>query len=249
MQANTVLEVGLLLELSFHEMQLPNEIPVLILPQVTLFPGTMLPLHIFEPRYRRMLDGVLETHRMFSVAMQNPNRVRESPCKVAGLGLVRASVQNKNGTSNLILQGLARIKLLKVARYKPYRVHVMERIEPEDALQDEWLANLTSLMTDQVKELLETGYQLPTMILKKMTESQPSAPANPIEHLSVDSILKHLTELNSVEQMADMISSTLLTNPLHRQSILETPRLEQRLKALVGFLKEEIIRRNQSWNS
>ena len=86
--------------------KVPAEVPVMILPETTLFPRMTLPLRIFEPRYRQMLADTLASHRMFAVAMQKPGRVREIPSQVAGLGLIRASVANKNGTSNLILQGI-----------------------------------------------------------------------------------------------------------------------------------------------
>lgn len=53
-------------------MTLPTEVPVMVLPGATLFPSTTLPLLIFEDRYRSMLAHVLETHRMFSVALMKP---------------------------------------------------------------------------------------------------------------------------------------------------------------------------------
>ena len=59
------------------------------LPSATLFPQALLPLYIFEPRYRQMLADTLKHNRMFSVAMQKPGRTRETPCPVAGLGLIR----------------------------------------------------------------------------------------------------------------------------------------------------------------
>jgi len=97
------------------------------LPDAILFPQAMLPLYIFEPRYRRMLSDALGSHRMFSVAMQKPGRVRETPCRVAGLGLIRASVARNDGTSNLVLQGITRVELAETVRSRPYRVH---RIRP-----------------------------------------------------------------------------------------------------------------------
>src|SRR6266571_1584125 len=92
-------------------MKLPREVPVMTLPNAVLFPQALVPLYIFEPRYRQMLADALDSHRMFSVAMQKPDTTREAPCSVAGLGLIRASVLNKDGTSNLIIQGLARVRL------------------------------------------------------------------------------------------------------------------------------------------
>ena len=61
-------------------MELPDAVPVMTLPSATLFPQALLPLYIFEPRYRQMLADMLKSDRMFSVAMQKPGNKRESPC-------------------------------------------------------------------------------------------------------------------------------------------------------------------------
>src|SRR5205085_199730 len=108
-------------------MKIPQEVPVMTLPNATLFPQALLPLYIFEPRYRQMLADALHSNRMFSVAMQRPGSNRETPSPVAGLGLIRVSVGHQDGTSHLILQGLARVELKEAVRYKPYRV---QRIKP-----------------------------------------------------------------------------------------------------------------------
>src|ERR1043165_3333817 len=100
-------------------MKIPPEVPVMTLPNATLFPQALLPLYIFEPRYRQMLADALHSNRMFSVAMQRPGNSRETPAPIAGLGLVRVSVGHKDGTSHLILQGLARGELKETVRVKP----------------------------------------------------------------------------------------------------------------------------------
>src|ERR1051325_9805839 len=102
-------------------MKLPSEVAVMTLPNATLFPQALLPLYIFEPRYRQMLVDSLESTRMFTVAMQKPGRSRGTPSPIAGLGLIRVSVGHNDGTSHLILQGLARVELEETVRYKPYR--------------------------------------------------------------------------------------------------------------------------------
>jgi Lon protease-like protein len=91
------------------------------LPNATLFPQALLPLYIFEPRYRQMLADALNSNRMFSVAMQKQGSTRETPSPVAGLGLIRVSVGHRDGTSHLILQGLARVELEEAVKYKPYQ--------------------------------------------------------------------------------------------------------------------------------
>src|SRR5512139_302755 len=102
-------------------MKLPREAPVMTLPNATLFPQALLPLYIFEPRYRQMLADALHSNRVMSVAMRKAKTTRETPNEIAGVGLIRVAVTHKDGTSHLILQGLTRVKLGKVVRYRPYR--------------------------------------------------------------------------------------------------------------------------------
>ena len=105
------------------------------LPNATLFPQALLPLYIFEPRYRQMLADALHTNRMFSVAMQRPGDSREIPSPVAGLGLIRVSVGHRDGTSHLILQGIARVELeVHVLQHRAVacRICIRDVLEPHD---------------------------------------------------------------------------------------------------------------------
>src|SRR5687768_3852951 len=92
-----------------RSLNLPEHAPVMILPEATLFPHALLPLHIFEPRYRAMLAWTLERNRVFCVAKMKAGASEASSrhCfhETAGLGLVRACVQRPDGTSDLVLQG------------------------------------------------------------------------------------------------------------------------------------------------
>src|SRR5215831_19513620 len=136
-------------------MKIPREVPVMTLPNATLFPQALLPLYIFEPRYRQMLADALHSNRMFSVAMQKPGTTRESPSPVAGLGLIRVSVAHRDGTSHLVLQGLTRVELQETLRYKPYRV---QRIRP---LKTPPCDNVrVDALVAKVRELLEERIDL-----------------------------------------------------------------------------------------
>ena len=211
----------------------------MILPSTTLFPHAVLPLYIFEPRYRRMLQDVLHSHRMFCVAMRQPGgQQQERAASVGGLGVIRASVRHKDGTSNLILQGLARVELSPAVRYKPYRVH---RIRPLAAAGEASVAvdALVAKVHELVSERLHQGFQL----------SLPSLPepigADADQTTAVNSLrqfVRDLTALKEPDQLADLVTCTLLPNPLQRQTILETVPLEHRLRHLIHFLMAEIKR-------
>src|SRR5436190_7282696 len=191
-------------------MELPNEVPVMTLPRATLFPQALLPLYIFEPRYRQMLADSLKSKRMFSVAMQKPGISRESPCQVAGLGLIRVSVDHNDGTSHLILQGLTRVELRQTVQYKPYRVQCIKPLqaEPNDSVMvDALLAKVHEL----VQQRLETGpFPFPFPVVKKSGVSKSKASLSTPPNLSMKEILNYLENLPDADQVADLVSCALL---------------------------------------
>ncbi len=221
-------------------MELPNEVPVMTLPRATLFPQALLPLYIFEPRYRQMLTDTLQTQRMFSVAMQKPGRTRESPCQVAGLGLIRVSVDHQDGSSHLILQGLTRVELRRTVQYKPYRVQCIRPLQaaPNDSVMvDALLAKVHEL----VQERLATGpFPFPFPLVKNSQGAKQKASVATPPSLSAKEILKYLENLPDADQVADLVSCALLPEPEQRQTILETDELEARLRRLIHFHIGEI---------
>ncbi len=217
-------------------MDLPCETPVMTLPNV-LFPQAMLPLYIFEPRYRQMLRDALNTHRMFSIAMQKPGRTRETPSQVAGLGLIRVSVANKDGTSHLILQGLARVELAEAVQYKPYRVH---RIRPIKTVGADSIAvdALTAKVLELVGERLEQGFEFPIHVLKQFGQLIDSDVAE-MGVSSLKELIKYLVSIKNPEYLADLVACTLIEDAMERQTILEKMDLAERLKFLVHCLMTE----------
>ncbi len=216
-------------------MKLPREVPVMTLPNATLFPQAPLPLFIFEPRYRRMLADALHSHRMFSVAMQKPGSLRETPLPVAGLGLIRVSVGHRDGTSHLILQGLARVRLEEPVRYKPYRV---QRIR---LLQAPPCDNVTvDALVAKVRELLAERLDLgPTVPFSLAVAGKSKAGHAPFASSAKD-IIRFFDSITDPELAADLVSSTVLPNATERQTILETVDVESRLRRLIHFLLGEI---------
>jgi len=216
-------------------MKIPREVPVMTLPNATLFPQALLPLYIFEPRYRQMLVDALHSNRMFSVAMQRPGTSRESPAPVAGLGLIRVSVGHRDGTSHLILQGLARVELEETVRYKPYRIQRIRALQtpPCDNVKvDALVAKVRELLEERIN--LGLPFPFPVMSPEK-TEATPTPPS-----FSPKEILNYLDSITDPEQAADLVSCAVLPGAVERQTILETVEVEARLRRLIQFLIAEI---------
>ncbi len=113
------------------DIPIPEVLPVMTLQETVLFPHVVMPLFIFEPRYRLMLAEVLRTHRLFAVfnerAEPDADGLEEPPERMGTVGVVRAAHQNPDGTSNLALQGLVRVRLLEIVQETPFR---LIRVEP-----------------------------------------------------------------------------------------------------------------------
>lgn len=140
----------------------------MLLPDCTLFPHGGLPLHLFEPRYREMLADTLAGSCFFAVGRLLGKETRDpSRCvaPIGTMGLVRASRELEDGTSNLLLHGVIRVRFLEwlPAPYPKARIEPLASVfEPEsqsraalEALQEAAEAVTRELPAD-VRETLTT---------------------------------------------------------------------------------------------
>jgi Lon protease-like protein len=197
---------------------LPDRVPVMPLPGALLFPNALLPLHIFEPRYQQMLEHALREHRMFSVALIKPQRSQwystDDFFHVAGVGLIRACVGRGDGTSNLILQGLRRVRFTGFEQSGPFPIAQIEPLESESTSSVETDA-LGAKVIELYSKLKRDGRQLP------------------------EKVDKYLSHLSDMEMLADLMAATFINDPVRRQQLLEELFLNQRLRLLIQYLREE----------
>src|SRR5437016_11144796 len=198
---------------------LPEQAAVMPLPGAVLFPHALLPLYIFEPRYRQMLDHALRHHRMFCITLIKPScpewHAPEDFFHLATVGLIRACVERGDGTSNLILQGLQRVRFASFEQEAPFPIARIDIIESRDATTVE-----TEALGAKVLELYAN--------LKHERRQLPA---------KVD---RYLSELRDLEMLADLMASTFVNDPLRRQCVLEERSLNQRLRFIITYLRDEI---------
>jgi len=113
--------------------------PLFPLPDVVHFPHLLLPLHIFEPRYREMVADVLAGERLIAMALLKPGftttagspRIHEMVC----LGRITAHQQTDDGRYYLVLQGLTRARIVQEeADEQAYRTAQLElHPDPENS--------------------------------------------------------------------------------------------------------------------
>src|SRR5438477_4346925 len=197
---------------------LPDRVPVMPLPGALLFPHALLPLHIFEPRYQKMLELALSEHRMFCVALVKPQQAQWESTNdffhIAGVGLIRACVGRGDGTSNLILQGLRRVRFAGFEQSAPFPIARIEPVESETSTSVETEA-LGAKVIELYSKLKTAGRHLPE---------------------KVDDYLSHLGDM---EMLADLMAATFINDPLRRQELLEELSLNRRLRLVIQYLREE----------
>jgi ATP-dependent Lon protease len=197
---------------------LPEQTPVMPLPGALLFPHALLPLHIFEPRYRAMLGYALARERMFCVALVRPERKQwhddDDFFDVATIGLIRACVGRTDGTSNLILQGLQRVRFTSFAQLEPFPIAEFDTLQSETETTVETEA-LGSKVLELYGRFRTMGRTLPTKIDK------------------------YVTGMTDLAMLADLMASTFIVDPLRRQQVLEELDLNTRLRLVIQYLRDE----------
>jgi Lon protease-like protein len=113
-----------------------DALPVFPLPQTVLFPGALLPLHVFEPRYRTLIKDCLASHKVLAVSLireaaERNERRHPAIEPVAGLGLIIDHVVLPDGRYNVLLRGKARVLLKELPFVPPYRRASATLLEPE----------------------------------------------------------------------------------------------------------------------
>jgi ATP-dependent Lon protease len=96
-----------------------DAMPVFPLAGVVLFPHVILPLHIFEPRYRKLVADAMGGHRCMAMAFAQDGE--ERLVRVAGAGIIVRYEPMPDGRSNILLHGRARVVLEELPFEPPYR--------------------------------------------------------------------------------------------------------------------------------
>ena len=198
--------------------ELPAAVPVMPLPGVLLFPNALLPLHIFEPRFREMLARALADNRMLCIGLIKPERQQWRTStdffSVSTVGLIRACIGRSDGTSDLILQGIRRVKFSDFEQEAPFPI---ARIKP---------------LKTRTKPTVETD-ALAIKVVEFYRRLKSSERALP------EKIDRYLGEMSDPEMLADLIASTFVSGATRRQQLLEELDLNKRLRLLIQYLREE----------
>ncbi len=195
------------------------ELPLFPLPDVVLFPGRPLPLHIFEDRYRLMINTVLESDRKFGVLLWNP--AISKSVNVGCVTEISDVVKLNNGRMNIMTQGLQRFRVVEIVRQMPYLVGKVEWFE--DSAPDTEALAVGSQVEKSLREVVG--------LANKLTHKDNIVP----EDLPTDPIY-----------LSFWVASLFFNSSDDRQQLLELCETGTRLKkelSLLDTLKSELAAR------
>lgn len=147
-----------------------RELPLFPLPEVVLFPGRPLPLHIFEFRYRIMMNTILANDRRFGVLMLDPGNG-----EIATVGCCAEIVQYQrlpDDRMKIATLGQQRFRVLEYVREKPYRVGLVEWLEdeptevdlyPQAAMVEQLLRDVVHLSAKLTEQNVTIPEDLPSL--------------------------------------------------------------------------------------
>jgi len=202
---------------------LPPTIPVFPLPNVVLFPNVFLPLHIFEPRYRTMVDDALNGDRIIGMVLLRPGWERDydgrpAVYRVGCAGVITHAERLPDGRFNIVLRGMEKFRITGEDASRPYRLaHVEPVPEPSaESLRGEMRAErrrLEALLVPQPE-----GQRDP-----KVASSMPD------------------------EDLVNALAQYLELEPVEKQALLERDSVLQRCRSLIELLEMKVLVARHKW--
>ena len=197
-----------------------GQAPLFPLPNVVHFPHTWLPLHIFEPRYRAMIEDALDSDRLIAMALLRPNQETAYDTKFADVHPVvclgRIAVEEKlpDGRFNLALRGLCRARIeSELKSNQPYRTAELT------LLSDFYPSEPTIDRRHRQRELLAGA-----------TEILPELQSDPLLHQLLDAEIP-------LGVLCDVLAHSLGLSTLDAQLLLEESDVDLRSDLVLNHLR------------
>ncbi len=189
------------------------------LPGTVLYPHAVQALHVFEPRYRELLQDAMSSDRLISMAILKPNDHLPCGCEppiepCVCLGQVISRTQFDDGRANVLLMGLRRARIVEeIASHHPFRV---ARIE---------------LLSDQYAATSQSSERLVQRLLAAFRQCMPKSA------LAARQLTQSLGDDVCLGVLTDLISHVVRVSDAEKLRLLAEVHVERRAKILLRHLK------------
>ena len=205
---------------------IPEELPILPLSGVVLFPGIAAPLMVGQKEYIQLVDDAVVGDGLIGVTVNQRPEADQEPsienlCKVGTAVKVLKMMQLPTGGVSFLVQGMARIRIEEYTRQEPYLVARVRKLEERPS-------------QDSEMEALVSGLR---QVFQRMAELFPGFPAPAL-----------MTAMNIKDpgRLADFVGSNMPLSPEDQQSILEELRHRERIRKVMVLVNREIQKQEVS---
>jgi Lon protease-like protein len=184
-------------------------LPIFPLPGAVLLPHTLVPLHVFEPRYRKMTRDCQEGLRVMALAnIPDEDAAAELPPRVEpvlGLGVLARVEPLPDGRFDIILRGVGRARIVEELRGPtPYRVVRAEPLPPQVSPSDAALAD-----------------SLRRLVLALCAQQQG---------VEMETLAQLAAKAHDPGDLADVVAGMLMESSRDRQDVLEAQNVSRRIE-------------------
>jgi Lon protease-like protein len=198
------------------------EIPLFPLPNLVLFPHVLLPLHIFEERYKLMINTCIDRNESFGIVQLRSGAESESEDTIHRVGVSARIVQVErleNGRMNILAEGEDRFRIRRFVQQEPY-----------------WRASVDFFEDTESRHASGPLYDDVCKLYRKVSELEATAGSTGETDIALP---------ESPSDLSNMISYILEIDPEEKQKLLELTNAAERLRALVPHLNETIRKLEQ----
>lgn len=190
-------------------------IPIFPLSTVVFFPNTLLPLHIFEPRYKEMIRDIKDVEAIIGMALLKPGwekglAGRPEFYDVAGMGRIINIESLEDGRYNIVLYGLKRVRIVEVVRERPYILARVEVLKEQCGTGDDSLRRRIIELIAKWNGLFNEKQE---RFKIKIDFSLPLAP------------------------LTDLIASTQISSIMEKQQLLQETNVEKRAEKIISYIE------------
>ena len=193
-------------------------LPLFPLSSVVFFPNTLLPLHIFEPRYKEMVNTALNNEKIIGMALLKPGWESDyyrnpEVYDVIGMGRIVSSEELDDGKINIVLYGLKRAKIIEIIEELPYRqahISIME--------------NQYDTNNESFRSIIEEHINKWNLYLDDKQKSH---------RINVNTKLP-------LENLTDALASLIFPNVFDKQKLLEETNVQKRAEIIINDLQSRL---------
>ena len=194
---------------------LEDVVPLFPLGNMVFFPNTVIPLHIFEERYKQMIDDSVSSHNLICMTLMQDD-MKDDDLAISKIGCVGRIISNEEGEEgkkNIILYGITRIHIDEIIYSKPYRQAKINIIKSKKTSDND---PLYKRITDLVGEW--------NLLLEDYNDNYK---------IKVD-------QNSTLSKLTDSLSSIIVSSPSERQYLLEELDEGKRAVRIIEVLESRI---------